>query len=88
MKDQYRLLKDTLYEIASTHVRGCATYPSIFFTLKAGSICEYFKHGDCFNFHQKHEGFIPHFDRETVVNNPEWFEKIEVTEETLSKGGD
>lgn len=89
MKAQYRLLKDTLYEISFNSVSGYKSNPPIFFTLKSGSVCEYFKHGDCFNFHQnKHEGFIPHFDRETVTDNPEWFEKVEVTEEVLNKKGD
>ena len=81
MKEQYRLLKDTLYEITFHHVTGQDKYPAISITIKVGSICEYFKHCDCFNFNEnKHKGFIPHFEKETVMNNPEWFEKVEVTE--------
>jgi len=80
MKEQYRLLKDTLYEISFHRASGLVKYPPIFFTIRAGSICQYFKHGDCFNFYDKNQGYTPHFDRETVVNNPEWFEKVEVTE--------
>lgn len=77
-EQQYELLKDILYEISFQSVSGYNRPSPIFFTIKAGSICEYFKWGDCFNFPWNiHKGFTPHLERETVINNPEWFKRIE-----------